>query len=71
MREKTLTEVEILRKMVKHQILQGKVDLRPNDIKRQIGNLAKTFGIPKEDLVMAMKPVMDEIFNDASNTFAN
>jgi hypothetical protein len=66
-----MTEIEILRKMVKHQILQGKVDLRPNDIKRQMGNLAKEFEVPVEELAKAMKPVMDEIFQDASNTLAN
>jgi hypothetical protein len=65
---KTLTEVEILRRVVKQQVLNGELTLKPNDLKRKLGVLAKACETTNEELNRVMKPIMDEVFRDVNNT---
>lgn len=60
-----MTEIMILRKIVKTLILKKGLPLDPKTITRDLPNEAKQLGVHFDELVAALRPIIDEILEEA------
>lgn len=51
---------EIAEILVKQFLFDKGINLRPEETKREFGNLAKKTGIPKEELNLFLRPIAEE-----------
>lgn len=51
---------EIAEILVKQLLFDRGINLRPEETKREFGNLAKKTGIPKEELNLFLRPIAEE-----------
>jgi len=60
---------QALSKMLKIRILKDPISLKPNDIRRDLGNLSKEIGMPVENIKIVLYPIMKDIFDDSLKEF--
>ncbi|GBE17289.1 hypothetical protein BMS3Abin15_01130 [bacterium BMS3Abin15] len=64
-RDKGLSDEQITRRMVKWIIMnEGASNLKPNDVKRRMGNIARDINAPTDDVIRAVKPILEEVFKE-------
>ena len=43
---------------------EGASNLKPNDVKRRMGNIARDINAPTDDVIRAVKPILEEVFKE-------
>ena len=56
---------EIAEILIKQMMFDKGITLRPEETKRELGNLAKKTGLSKEEINLFLRPIIEEAMNKA------